>query len=158
MHSVSDAPAGYGVEDISWHVEVFEGQEPITLSGTVQEIYSQVLQRNPNFKLKPNSSRKERRETDLGLSLNKRWALTDQYCGIFSNAYCGAIAAGVNYFYGVPGSPINGPGPGNCGRASCSYGSGIWWCNNVCTAPFSIDVVLREALIGEPEPRDMDAE
>ncbi|POR35430.1 Uncharacterized protein TPAR_04375 [Tolypocladium paradoxum] len=34
----------------------------------------------------------------------------------------------------VSGLPTNDPGPGNCGRASCSYQSAVWKCNNNASA------------------------
>ncbi|KAE8135101.1 hypothetical protein BDV38DRAFT_294917 [Aspergillus pseudotamarii] len=40
------------------------------------------------------------------------------------------IEEGIRYLHSVPGQPTNGPGPGNCGRVSCSYNSAIWWCND----------------------------
>ena len=42
------------------------------------------------------------------------------------------VNEGINYLLGVDGKPGNGPGPGNCGRVSCSYQSAIYWCNDVC--------------------------
>lgn len=36
----------------------------------------------------------------------------------------------VYYLRRVPGKPTNGPGPGNCGRVSCSWNTGIYWCND----------------------------
>lgn len=43
------------------------------------------------------------------------------------------IQDGINYLMGVGGQPSNGPGPGACGRVSCSYDAAIWWCNDVST-------------------------
>jgi hypothetical protein len=34
------------------------------------------------------------------------------------------------YLRGVKGDCSNQAGPGNCGRISCSWNSGIWWCND----------------------------
>jgi hypothetical protein len=41
------------------------------------------------------------------------------------------IINGIEYLGKVRGVPTNGPGPGNCGRVSCSSNSAIWWCNDV---------------------------
>lgn len=41
------------------------------------------------------------------------------------------IRKGIDYLYKVNGRPKNGPGPGNCGRVSCSNNAAIWWCNDV---------------------------
>ncbi|KAK0736706.1 hypothetical protein B0T21DRAFT_402075 [Apiosordaria backusii] len=59
----------------------------------------------------------------------------DQYpeftdCDIdYDKAIGFAIVWGIEYLRGVPGTAKNGPGPGNCGRVSCSWKSAIWWCN-----------------------------
>ncbi|KXJ88828.1 hypothetical protein Micbo1qcDRAFT_206971 [Microdochium bolleyi] len=36
---------------------------------------------------------------------------------------------GVAYLAGLEGSPSIEPGPGNCQRISCSWGTAIFWCN-----------------------------
>lgn len=36
-----------------------------------------------------------------------------------------AIGSGIAYLKTLRGSPRNGPGPGACGRAGCSYDSAI---------------------------------
>lgn len=56
-------------------------------------------------------------------------------CWVNMNKYDRAsvyyIWQGIDYLESVPGTPGNGPGPGNCGRVSCSYSSAIYWCNDV---------------------------
>src|SRR6187549_519178 len=51
----------------------------------------------------------------------------------FSAAALNRASEGIAYLRGVSGRPSNGPGPGNCGRVSCGYNAGIWWCNDVGT-------------------------
>ena len=51
-----------------------------------------------------------------------------------------AIDMGIDYLNSLSGVPGNGvPGedaaPKNCGRVSCSWGSAIWWCNDVSYHP-----------------------
>ncbi|KAK4642292.1 hypothetical protein QC761_506430 [Podospora bellae-mahoneyi] len=41
-----------------------------------------------------------------------------------------SILRGIEYLRGLTGSAKNGPGPGECGRVSCSWQSAIWWCND----------------------------
>ncbi|EXU94659.1 hypothetical protein X797_012265 [Metarhizium robertsii] len=48
------------------------------------------------------------------------------------------IAMGIQHLSGLAGKPGNGPGPGNCGRVSCSWGASIWWCNDNAT-PYQLD-------------------
>lgn len=40
------------------------------------------------------------------------------------------IRQGIDYLRKIHGDCTNGPGPGNCSRVSCSYQSGIWFCND----------------------------
>jgi len=57
------------------------------------------------------------------------------------------IAMGIQYLSGLAGKPGNGPGPGNCGRVSCSWGASIWWCNDVSISnlPSSLHVTVDRA-------------
>ncbi|KAK4651475.1 hypothetical protein QC762_603365 [Podospora pseudocomata] len=40
------------------------------------------------------------------------------------------IGIGVMYLSRLSGTAVNGPGPENCGRVSCSWNSATIWCNN----------------------------
>lgn len=60
--------------------------------------------------------------------LHKRLDVT---CNNYDQALRFRIQEGISHLRGVNGKPRNGPGPGNCGRVSCSYNSAIWWCNDV---------------------------
>lgn len=53
------------------------------------------------------------------------------HCSGFPEALVSDILMGMQYLRGLSGTPTNGPGPGNCGRVSCSDAAGIWWCNDV---------------------------
>lgn len=52
-------------------------------------------------------------------------------CWRFAACTLGAALGGISYLKGVPGMPLEGPGPGACGRVSCGFDCGIWWCNDV---------------------------
>ena len=43
------------------------------------------------------------------------------------------IIDGIAYLRSVTTQPSWGPGPGNCGRVSCSWNSAIWACNEHTT-------------------------
>ncbi|KAK9311125.1 hypothetical protein V1522DRAFT_417417 [Lipomyces starkeyi] len=118
---------GYGVEELSWKVEVFPGQAHHVLNGTIQQVYNKAMEINPGFQLKPNSAVNKREDVS---PLEKREQLTNYYCNNFPFANCEPIIDGINYLSSVPGQPVNGPGPGKCGQVSCSYNSAIWWCND----------------------------
>jgi hypothetical protein len=110
---------------IQWEIEVAPGQIA-RLNGTVQEVYAQALQINPNFKLKtPSTPARPRRAL-----AHQRSKVED--CNYpYPLAEASKIHDGVEYLRGVPGKPVEGPGPTACGRVSCSWKSAIWWCNDV---------------------------
>ncbi|KYK55795.1 hypothetical protein DCS_07759 [Drechmeria coniospora] len=114
----SEAPVpGYGVEVLQWDIEVSPGRVEV-LNGTVQEVYAQALQINPNFKLMPVSEKRDLYERN-----------TPVECGTYKLAYKSAIEEGIRYLRGLSGAPSNGPGDSICARVSCSYNSAIWWCS-----------------------------
>ncbi|KHO01298.1 uncharacterized protein MAM_00299 [Metarhizium album ARSEF 1941] len=117
---------GYDVEAISWDLEVAPGWNEV-LYGTVQEVYAQARKMNPDFKLDKVVEPRDLHE--------KR---SNVICGNFGLADKGRIQEGINYLRGVPAAPRNGPGPGNCGRVSCSHNAAIWWCNDNLT-PKTLD-------------------
>jgi hypothetical protein len=125
---------GYTVEYLQWEIEVSPGQKHL-LNGTVQEVMAQAIAINPAFKL---VERNPANAKDS--SIVKRG---DKICNNFPQGKKGPLQDGVNYLRGLNGMPTNGPGPGACGRVSCSYASAIWWCNDVSkpypvnTSPFS---------------------
>ncbi|KAH8879273.1 hypothetical protein GQ53DRAFT_854953 [Thozetella sp. PMI_491] len=119
---------GYGVTDFTWEIETAPGGSKTNVTGTVQEIVANISAINPNWKNDFNLS-------ESGLP-HKR--LSVPFTGILCNirisewyvARRSAIRDGVAYLNSISGTPTNGPGPGNCGRVSCSYQSAIWWCND----------------------------
>lgn len=115
---------GYGVETVSWDVQVPDGST-VVLNGTIQEVYTQLLDLHPNADLSPSTVVSKR----TNLKLSKRDSVT---CGNWPLANKGYIQDGITYLRTVAGAPRNGPGPGNCGRVSCSNNAAIWWCNDVC--------------------------
>ncbi|KAB8203958.1 hypothetical protein BDV34DRAFT_226891 [Aspergillus parasiticus] len=92
--------AGFVSAEPSWEVETTPGGPRVILNGTVQQVHEQLLEINPNY------------DDD------------------FATARRGDIEAGIKHLGGVSGQPSNGPGPGNCGLLSCSWGAAIWWCND----------------------------
>lgn len=126
MGSTSPIP-GYAIETLQWEVEIAPGWTEV-LNGTVQEVYSQILQIEPNFKLAstPRTHPAERESKIERRAIN---------CGTWPLANKGRIQEGISYLNGLVGSPTNGPGPGACGRVSCSYNAAIWWCNDVSSLP-----------------------
>ncbi|RAK78812.1 uncharacterized protein BO72DRAFT_457416 [Aspergillus fijiensis CBS 313.89] len=137
-HGLEAPLPGYGVEEFSWEMETSPGGPTVILSGTVQEIYAELIKINPTYdgdfaELAANNTlaAENHVDTSSSSSLHKR---NDVTCNNYPQAIRRRIEEGISYLRGVSGQPRNGPGPGNCGRVSCSYNSAIWWCNDN-TAP-----------------------
>ncbi|RAQ62214.1 hypothetical protein COH20_003037 [Aspergillus flavus] len=118
---------GYGVEDFEWEVEASPSNK-LRLRGTIEEVTNQVRAIKSNYKY-------ERRDgTNASTaSLEKHYDEESLVC--YPNGWGAAdgntVQEGVEYLKNdVAGKPTNGPGPGNCGRVSCSYNNAIWWCND----------------------------
>ncbi|CZR52489.1 uncharacterized protein PAC_02366 [Phialocephala subalpina] len=139
VQAITTPIEGYGVVDFTWEVETSPGGPKENLTGTVQEVISQLSTINSNWKSDFNLTESLLPRSGLQKRLN--FPFTSLLCNIrldeWGTAYRNAINDGINYLNGVPGIPTNGPGPGNCGRVSCSYGSAIWWCNDE-TQTFSL--------------------
>jgi hypothetical protein len=106
----ADTRPGYGVVDLEWEVTPFEGGESILVNGTLQDSIAAAVALNPDFKMP-----QKRSNTVRGLA--KRGRIV---CGNFPSASTRRVEEGVQYLHSVDGRPRNGPGPGNCGRVSCS--------------------------------------
>lgn len=125
---------GYRVEDVQSEVLVNLKGLLVTMNGTVQQIYQQILEINPEY------------ESEFGPVWNATAPTPDEIwranfaaerretwsdCGHWDPARAEAIWEGINHLNHVSGRPLSRPGPGVCGRVSCSYDSAIWWCNDV---------------------------
>ncbi len=122
--AVEPSIPGYTVTTLEWDVQVAPGRVEV-LNGTIQEVFAQALQINPDFKQPDAVTSTPRR----GMHENSK--RTTVYCGTWPLAEKFRIEEGIRYLRGLPAAPRNGPGPGYCGRVSCSYGSAIYWCNDV---------------------------
>ncbi|WYZ36091.1 hypothetical protein EsH8_X_000738 [Colletotrichum jinshuiense] len=135
---------GYGVVDLEWEVDISSDGRKGIFNGTIEQIAEEVAKINPNWKEEFNISStpeeaaaavKEIFQRDTEWGVGKRQAEWDEFrreCfGRWSPAESWAILLGIEYLDKIPGQPSNGPGPGNCGRVSCSADSAIWWCNDV---------------------------
>lgn len=124
---------GYGIVDFTWEVETFPGGPKENITGTIQDVVTVLTSINPDWKSDFNFS------DSLTKRLNNEKRLSFPFTGIicnhdspFSLTLVNDVRNAISYLYGVPGSPTEGPGPGNCARVSClTRGSAIWWCNDV---------------------------
>ncbi|SCO81325.1 uncharacterized protein FRV6_05538 [Fusarium oxysporum] len=101
--------SGYGVVVPEWEVEITPGGPTTVLNGTIEEVHEELLQLNPDWD-----------EDDAEYHCGGRWP----------KCRTTIINQGIPYLRRIKGKPRNGPGPGNCGRVSCSFNSAIWWCND----------------------------
>ncbi|OJJ53586.1 hypothetical protein ASPSYDRAFT_533281 [Aspergillus sydowii CBS 593.65] len=111
----------------SWEVAPYPGAAPITLNGTVEQVYAKLLEINPNYdedfkdsepELEPTRSLKKRKDTLV--------------CDGEHSADTTRIDQGIKYLRKVKGSPQLSPWA--CSRVSCSWYSAIIWCND---SPYS---------------------
>ncbi len=125
--AVGPSIAGYTIQTLEWDVQVAPGRVEV-LNGTIQEVFAQAVQINADFKQLDVATSTPQRDMHENL---KR---TTVNCGTWPLADKGRIIEGIAYLRGVPAAPRNGPGPGYCGRVSCSYNAAIYWCNDVSWA------------------------
>ena len=126
---------GRNVVELSWEVPISPGGPVVTLNGTVQEVYAQLLKINPNYgsQLGPTTDSSSAYEGNSELN-SPEYEIKTIVCGAYYPALVARIEEGIKHLRSVPGSPGNGPGPKDCGRVSCSWNAAIYWCNDVSEA------------------------
>jgi hypothetical protein len=132
----AEAPIeGYGVVVPEWEIQLTPDSAPVVLNGTIEQVYDQLLAIDPSSAAsfvdkrdeRPLTTRFHKRSVFASHSCFGRWPVADYF----------GIEDGITHLRKVSGQPRNGPGPGNCGRVSCSWGNAIWWCNDVSFARMS---------------------
>ncbi len=120
---------GYEIGPAQWDFEVAPGRIE-RLNGTIEEVILKARAINPDYKLpeppagpEPDPRRHARDVQKRGQVKNCLWS--------WDLADTERIKQGANYLRGLSGTAVMGPGPGRCFRVSCSYKSGITWCNDV---------------------------
>ncbi|OOF95837.1 hypothetical protein ASPCADRAFT_405538 [Aspergillus carbonarius ITEM 5010] len=119
---------GYGVEEFTWEMETTPGGPTVLLNGTINPSNDGDFADRFTAAEAAAGTETQSATEDGAASLHKRMPVT---CTNYDQAITRRIQEGITYLRGVSGSPSNGPGPGNCGRVSCSYNSAIWWCNDM---------------------------
>ncbi|KAH8671595.1 hypothetical protein BX600DRAFT_434694 [Xylariales sp. PMI_506] len=129
--------AGYAVEELRWNVEVTPGGPTMALNGTVQQVYAAIKAVHPDFEWPQaqNTTPKARgtffktKRDTVDCAIYGRDSNNDPIDG----AALDSVDPQITYLRGVSGQPVEGPGPGACGRVACNYSptrdSAIWWCN-----------------------------
>ncbi|KAK7458458.1 hypothetical protein CaCOL14_006893 [Colletotrichum acutatum] len=121
---------GFDLTTIEWKVQAHPGGENLTLTGTVEEVLKELRTINPNY------------DQDFGITTLTSTEAIDAVtqaddtfkdgpvnCAGYDDADSKRFAQGARYLLDVKGKPTRGPGPGSCGRVSCSWNSAIYWCN-----------------------------
>ncbi|PKS05390.1 hypothetical protein jhhlp_008765 [Lomentospora prolificans] len=129
---------GYSIEDFTWEVPTTPGGSTTQVTGTVQDVVDKLDSLNPNWKDDFNFTTSDTASSLVsrsdGARLQKRGWNLPGLCNLRTSEWGYAaiptLIDGINYLRGVPGRPTRGPGPGSCGRVSCSYNTAIYWCND----------------------------
>ncbi|KAF4907227.1 hypothetical protein CGCVW01_v012588 [Colletotrichum viniferum] len=125
----------YGIEDFQWEIEAFSNQPPVPINGSIEEVHAKILELNPNYDVELAGfgwAQSEEEEEEASLDKRTDFSGSKYMCDSRTWAPCFTrrIRDGISHLRRTGGKPKNGPGPGNCGRVSCSGQSAIWWCND----------------------------
>ncbi|KAI3395804.1 hypothetical protein diail_817, partial [Diaporthe ilicicola] len=131
--TVADPMDNYTIEDIKWTVQISPDRND-TVTGTIQDVADHLAFFDPKaFDILNKSiadSVEARPFGAPGVAFDVVNG-TGYLCNIYPSTANGTrVEDGIEYLRKVKGSPTNGPGPGACGRVSCSYNAAIWWCND----------------------------
>lgn len=126
----------YKIVPMQWTGQVHPGGPNITLEGDMQDIINQIKTMDPAFKF-PQPSEEEMKTFSMeplasNTTLAKRQYPTYTLCNRreFRDADIYYINHGEMYLYSLHGLCTLPAGAGQCSRVSCSYGSGIYYCND----------------------------
>ncbi|KAI1494718.1 hypothetical protein F5X96DRAFT_693821 [Biscogniauxia mediterranea] len=142
--SDSNFPSQYIESNITWTGKITEDGPILEFTGSsLQHIEAQIRRAHPSFSgwsplEEPRSPAQVKREKDF-INCEPPGA---QYASSYW------IVHAIDYLRGIKGNCTNGPGPANCGRISCSWNSGIWWCNDD-TEPKTVDCSLFASYVAD---------
>ncbi|EMR72462.1 putative secreted protein [Eutypa lata UCREL1] len=108
---------------ITFHGRVVDGGQNVTLKGTVEQIVAQIKRVNPTYFAR-NSTIKASDHDESKAEAGK----STLFCNLPDGApgYIEPIEEAIQYLGALNGYCGASPGPGACGRISCSYQSAIW--------------------------------
>ncbi|KAI1432605.1 hypothetical protein GGR50DRAFT_696875 [Xylaria sp. CBS 124048] len=125
-HTASGMPGNTDEPGLTWTGRIEENGEPTSFTGSsLQQIEAQIREIKPGFSwshITELTSDGAVVGTEGDILCNLSW--NPPYASVFH------IRQGVSYLHKIPGDCNIGPGPANCTRVSCSYSSGIWFCND----------------------------
>ncbi|KAI1121438.1 hypothetical protein F5Y10DRAFT_288466 [Nemania abortiva] len=118
--------SGFQESSITWTGNIEENGESMSFTGPdLQHIESQIRALKPDFSWSAATEPEPESQdpsADGDILCDLSW--NPSFASVFH------IRQGISYLHKIHGNCTNGPGPGNCSRVSCSYSSGIWFCND----------------------------
>ncbi|KAK4663493.1 hypothetical protein QC763_608825 [Podospora pseudopauciseta] len=129
----ADPATNYTIVELQWDMPITPGDASngtVTVTGTVQQAIAQMDALYPGWNERFQSQISPRADGPVvGAALDE---LESYNCNFGTSCIISYILTGIDYLRGLEGGtkPKNGPGPGNCGRVSCSHNAAIWWCND----------------------------
>jgi hypothetical protein len=135
----TDGVPGYGIDELIWEITLGSGSE-VSLNGTLEQVASQLNELDPGW-----ADKAEARDVEMSPIKRTVFNYNDVRCGTFGvTTSPNSIIVGIRHLRGVGGKPTNGPGPGNCGKVSCSNKAAIWWCNDVSLQDVALKCSARQ--------------
>lgn len=130
------------IELLFWQEADLGLNSNVSATGTVQDALTKMAMFDPVSAAAINASVLSNTTSaalDQSVGPNEDYVATTRFCNNMPGGLASSlrIKQGIQYLGTVSGTPTEGPGPGNCGRVSCSYGGAIYWCNDVSTAIFT---------------------
>ncbi|KAK3502037.1 hypothetical protein B0T13DRAFT_465264 [Neurospora crassa] len=134
---------GYGIEELTWELQTAPGGPAVNVTGTIEQAFKHMKTINPGF-ISDFGFDQPVNVSSLSMPVELRgYTINHITCDVvFEWAYLVEIQTGMFYPNNIPGKPTNGPGPGNCGRVSCSYDAAIYWCNDVPDVNASVSLEI----------------
>ncbi|KAL3458198.1 hypothetical protein BJX64DRAFT_292459 [Aspergillus heterothallicus] len=128
-----------GLIEPTWTVPAFPGAVPITLNGTAEQVHAKLLELNPHYdedfpdteaEAEADSATYTGLESDS--SLDRRRVEHDVTCDPEGRAGHRHVKSGISYLRKLAKENKIQPRlpPMRCARVSCSYRTGIFWCND----------------------------
>ncbi|KAI3331972.1 hypothetical protein HD806DRAFT_175991 [Xylariaceae sp. AK1471] len=125
-HVSNGLPSSSHASNITWTGRIDESGTLRSFTGpSLQHIEAQIREIAPDFSW---SRTVEPRARENGNAPGANILCYVPWEIDFASVY--HITEGIAYLRKIQGNCTNGPGPANCSRVSCSYSSGIWFCND----------------------------
>ncbi|KAI0018972.1 hypothetical protein F4780DRAFT_793781 [Xylariomycetidae sp. FL0641] len=130
IRSGNDLPADFAEFTMEFTGPVFADGPDVTFTGTAEQIFAHILAVNPSYETDFPGELPDTNATQLESMMAQDQDHVICNVGGDGPAQDWAILHGISYIGKLKGNCGASPGPNVCGRISCSYDSGIWWCND----------------------------